>query len=131
LLTARLSMPPPVPHPAGRVRARARTGRVQKRQVRPARQVPVRRRRLDQRTHLRQDLGNPGRHGLAEHLDLAAGGVYEAEQHPDQGGLARAVRAEKAVPIAGPDLEVDVVDREHAAEPLGEPSRHDHPTASS
>ena len=52
----------------------------------------------------------------------AAGGVDQAEQHPQGGGLAGAVRPEEAGDPAGLDVEAQVVDGDEAAEALGEPS---------
>jgi hypothetical protein len=43
---------------------------------------------LDQRADLGQHLPHVPGNPLAHHLDLAAGGVDQAEQHADQGGLA-------------------------------------------
>ena len=84
----------------------ARAGRVEQREVRPARQMRVGGGLLDQRADLRQHLAHVPGHPLAQHLDLAAGGVDQTEQHADQCGLARPVRAEQAVPVALADVEV-------------------------
>ncbi|GAB4007892.1 hypothetical protein GCM10029992_62820 [Glycomyces albus] len=43
----------------------------------------------------------------AEDLDLAAGGLGDAADHPHGGGLAGAVGAEEAECLSSPDLEVD------------------------
>src|SRR5262249_12509236 len=62
----------------------------------------------------------------AEHLDLAAGGVDQAEQHADQRGLARTVRPEQAVPVALAHLEADRAHGGNAAVALGQPAGPDH-----
>ena len=49
---------------------------------------------------------------VAEHAGRAAGGVEQAGQHFQGGGLARAVGAEKADQFAGLDGEADVLDGE-------------------
>jgi hypothetical protein len=74
---------------------------------------------LHQRPHLRQDSIAARRHSDAEQLVAAAGGLHQAQKHPDGRGLARPVRAEEAVDGAGRDGQLDVVDGElTAAEPL-------------
>src|SRR6185312_4170271 len=51
-------------------------------------------------------------------------GMHEAEQHPDRGGLARAVRAQESVHAAWRHGEVDAIHRElTAAEPHREAAR--------
>ena len=62
---------------------------------------------------------------MAEHAALALVGLDDAEQHPQRGGLARAVRAEDAVDRALGHREVDAVDRERAVEALDQPARLD------
>ena len=56
--------------------------------------------------------------GSPEHRDRPARRVHQAEQHPDEGGLAAAVRAEQAVPVALADVEAHVADRLDVAEAL-------------
>ena len=51
----------------------------------------------------------------------AAGLVDQPQEHPERGGLARAVGAEEAGDAAGLDVEVQVVDGDEAAEALGQP----------
>src|SRR5262249_36402758 len=75
---------------------------------------------------VRQYLVKLARHRLAQHLDLAPGGVDQAEQHAYQRGLTGAVRAEQAIPVAGPHIEVDRVDGEHRAKALRDRSGDDH-----
>src|SRR5262249_45404892 len=43
----------------------------------------------------------------------------QPEQHPDQGGLARTIGTEQSHDLAGPDLQVNLVDRGERAEPPG------------
>ena len=63
----------------------------------------------------------PGRHRDPEDLGLAARRPGQAGEEPDQGGLARSVRAEQAVDPAGREVEADIVDRANGAERLDEP----------
>ena len=60
-------------------------------------------------------------HRSPEQLGRARGGAGEAEQHPDQRGLARAVRAEHAEHGAGRDVEVDAVHGDGRPEDLAQP----------
>ena len=59
--------------------------------------------------------------GCPSSSDLALVGLVGAGEHLDQGGLAGAVLAEQAVHLAGPDLQVDAVQRPHARELLTMP----------
>src|SRR5581483_6577286 len=61
----------------------------------------------------------------AEEAHRALVGADQAEQHPHRRRLPRAVRAEKAVDIAALDRQVDGVDGNDLAVPLGEPARLD------
>ena len=67
--------------------------------------------------------------GVAEEGHRAGVGVGQAQQHPDQRGLAGAVRAEVAEGAAPGDEELDVVDGDVVAEPLGQPVGLDGPGA--
>ena len=107
-------------------RAPALSRGVDQREVGAAGQVPVTGRPLDQRADLRQHLGDLGRHRPAHHLDLAAGRVHQAEQHPHHRGLAGPVRPEEAVPVPLAHLQVDPVDGKHPAVALGQRPRDDH-----
>ena len=49
----------------------------------------------------------------------------QTEQHADGGGLARAVRPEEAVHLAGPHLEVEAVERPRRPERLDHSGHHD------
>ena len=49
----------------------------------------------------------------AGHAHLAGAGVEEPGEDLQRGGLPRAVRAEEADPLAGPDREGDAVDGPH------------------
>ena len=64
--------------------------------------------------HVRDDplglLRRPGQVD-AEDRDCAAVGREQAGDHPQRGGLARAVRAEQRIELAGRDGEVEAVDR--------------------
>jgi hypothetical protein len=63
-------------------------------------------RALDERTDPRKGQSGAGRHRFAEDLDVSFGRLDQAQQHPDRGGLARAVGAEEAED--GPDRHVEV-----------------------
>ena len=62
-------------------------------------------------------------HGLALDEDLALVRVVEAVEDAHQRRLARAVLAEQRVDLAGAQVEVDVVVREHARELLRDPAQ--------
>ena len=62
---------------------------------------------------------------LAEELDRSVGGLLEARDEPQHGGLARAGRTQHREELARRDLEIDVVDRRDRAEFLGEPGEPD------
>ena len=65
--------------------------------------------------------------GSPSHSIVARVGLVHPGEHLDQGGLAGAVLAEQAVHLAGPDLQLDAVERAYAGERLddvGEP-QHD------
>jgi hypothetical protein len=57
----------------------------------------------------------------AQQPGLAAVGPEQAEQNPQRGGLAGAVRAEERVHFAGPDSQVKAVERADRTEPLLQP----------
>ncbi len=67
--------------------------------------------------------------GVAEKGHRAGVGVGQSQQHPDQRGLAGAVRAEVAEGAAAGDEELDVVDGDVLAESLGQPVGLDGPLA--
>ena len=52
-----------------------------------------------------QAASRPTRRRVAEHGDPTGGGGEQAEQHADQRGLARTVRAQEADDLAGADLD--------------------------
>ena len=58
------------------------------------------------------------------HPRRSGGGREEGGQHVDRGRLAGAVRAEEAVDLTRPDLEVDSVDGAHAALELADEAAH-------
>ena len=67
-----------------------------------------------------------GGHFVVEHLRVAAGGVDEAEDHADGGGLAAAVGAEEAEHVAPADGDVQVVDGAQPLEVFGQPVSGQH-----
>jgi hypothetical protein len=88
-------------------------------QVLPAGQVGVELRALDEAGDPVED-SNPGlRPAPAEHANHAGIGPDQAEQHPQEGGLAGPVGSEDAVHLAGRHAEGDVVDRPDRSERLG------------
>ena len=74
---------------------RVPVGGVEAAQVRLARQVGRERRPLHERADAGQHRVHVPRHVGAEHARVARARRDEAEQHPDRGGLARAVRPEE------------------------------------
>jgi hypothetical protein len=90
----------------------------------------VERRTLDQRADPGEDLAGVLGHGPAEQRVTAGGGTDQPEQHPDRGGLARPVRPEEPVHRAPRHRQVDAVDGDLAAEPLGEAGAPDRQVAS-
>ena len=62
---------------------------------------------------------------MPEHAAHALVGIDDAQQHPQRGGLARAVGAENAVDRAFGHGQVDPVDRQRPVEPLDQPARLD------
>ncbi|HEY2936782.1 MAG TPA: hypothetical protein VGJ25_09280 [Gaiellaceae bacterium] len=87
-------------------------------EVLAAREVVVEARFLDDRADAGQCFRPAGGHRVTEDADFAGGDRGEAEQHADERGLARAVRAQVAEGRAGGDAEVDTVDRNASAEAL-------------
>ena len=68
----------------------------------------------------------PGLHPPAEQRGLARGRADQADEHPQRGGLARAVRTEQPADLALLDLEVEARDGLHAAVALREAAHGDH-----
>ncbi len=96
---------------ARRVRARrVPVGGVEAAQVRLAREVGRERRPLDERADAGQHRVDVPRHVGAEHARVARARRDEAEQHPDRGGLARAVRPEEPEHGAARHRQVEAVD---------------------
>src|SRR4051794_7854158 len=92
-------------------------------EVRPAGQVRVERRALDQRADPGQHAERAARHGAAQHVEPPRGGPDETEQHPDGRRLPRAVGPEEPEHGAVRHDEVDVVDGHlPAVETLGQPA---------
>ena len=98
-------------HPAGAVGSAAAGRRVaagvEQHQVRPAGQVAVGAGPFDQRADPAEHPRGRTWASAGRATRSARGGQHQAEQHPHRGGLAGAVRAEKAVDIAGADVQVD------------------------
>ena len=59
-----------------------------------------------------------GSTGAAAQADLAGVRAVHAGQDLDQGRLAGTVLAQQRVHLAGPDVEIDIVERQRAGEPL-------------
>src|SRR5262249_60083631 len=70
--------------------------------------------------HVTQSAAGPPRRLLAEQHNLALGCADEAEQHPDQRGLARTVGTEQPDDLPGTDLQVHIANRDERPEPLGD-----------
>jgi hypothetical protein len=115
----RADPPPGVPAP----------GRGQDLQVLPAGQVAVEPWLVDDRAHPGQGTPALGGHREAKQRHRAAVGPGQAEQDPDQRGLARPVRPEVAEHGASRDEQVHVVDGYLGAEALGEAVHLDSPLA--
>ena len=67
----------------------------------------------------------PEAHRRAVDQDLALGRLVDAGEDLDQRRLAGAVVAEEAMDLAGIDLDVDVAERDHRAEMLGDAAELD------
>ena len=70
------------------------------------------------------------RHALhvgARDADVALVGLLEAREHPQRRGLAAAARPEEREELAGLHVEVERVDRDRGAEPLGDVGELDRP----
>jgi hypothetical protein len=90
-------------------------------------QVWVEGRCLDHRPDARKPLRRAGRD--PQDGCLARRGSHEAEQHPQGGRLAGAVRAEEAIHLAAANAQLEVIDgNDRIAVALGERSRLDHET---
>jgi hypothetical protein len=59
----------------------------------------------------------------AEQSDLAAVLAQQAEQDADGRRLARTVRSQEGMHLAGANLEIEAVKRDHATISLGQPDR--------
>ncbi len=73
----------------------------------------------------RADLRGVGVHGHAQHLYRAGGGLHQAQQHADGGGLARAIRPEEAEDLSAADFEIDAIHSGEVAEAFGQGARDD------
>ena len=74
-------------------------------------------------------MGRSLRHVDAVEEDLPIGGLFEAAQHAQRGGLATSRGAEQGEELSRHDLEVDPVDSGDAVELLAEPDDRDRSTA--
>jgi hypothetical protein len=108
--------------PAARVAAVQRGHHLE---VLAAAQVRVEARRLDEARDAVEGAGTLDVRVAPEQAHAAGVGADEAEQHAHRRRLPGAVRAEVAVDVAGPDGQVDAVDREHVAIALDEAPRRD------
>src|SRR5204863_1455532 len=88
-------------------------------------EVAMEARLLDDRTDACERGGPLSRHRPPQQPHRPGGGTGQPEQHPDQRGLASAVRSEVAEGGTGRDAKVDVVDGDALAETLGQPGRLD------
>jgi hypothetical protein len=86
-------------------------------------EVIVKRRALDHRADVFQDLDPMAVERLAEDSDRAALGFQETENQTEGGGLSGAVRAEKSVDAAGWNLHADAAEDVVMREAVGEIGR--------
>ena len=98
-------------------------------QILAAGQVAVEAGFVDDRPDPGQGHITVSRDGVAEKEHRAGIGVGQAQQHPDQRGLAGTVRSEVAEGAAAGNEELDVVDGDVLAESLGQPVGLDRPLA--
>ncbi len=89
-------------------------------QIVAPRHVQMQRGGLDEGADARQELRPRALRLHAKELDAAAGGGDQAEHHADGGGLAGAVRPQKADDLAAADFEAELVDRQAVAVALRE-----------
>ena len=92
-------------------------------QVVPAGQVGPEDGALDQRSNVMQRLRLSGRTVVPEQSHRPVGGVDEAGQHGEQGGLARPVGAQQSEHAPGGYVQAYAIHRRDPAEPLGQ-ARH-------
>ena len=94
-------------------------------QVLPHRQLGIEREGLRHVADLAADVDVVGIDRLAEQPGLPLGGRQQAAQHLHRRRLAAAVGAEEAEDLPPLDPDVDVIDRDEIAEPLGQAVRLD------
>ena len=112
------------PLPGGRL-----PGRRQDLEVLPTGEVPVEPGLVDDGAYPGQRLGAVRGDRVAEEGHRPGVGVGEPEQHPDERGLAGAVRAQVAEGTPPGDEELDAVDGDVLPEPLGQSVGLDGPVA--
>ena len=98
-------------------------------QVAAGAHVGVEGRHLDEAADVLEGLDLVARHLVVDHHGVAAGRVDQADDHADRRGLAGAVGPEKAEHVAAAHREVEAVDGQGVAEPLGQVvgGQHDWP----
>lgn len=89
-------------------------------EVFPDRKVGIRRCRLHEVADARKDTDPVTGERGPQDRHLARARPNKAQQHPDGGGLTRAVSAEKAVDFPAADVEVDVYHGLHGSVALGQ-----------
>ncbi len=82
----------------------------------PSGHVLVETRLLERNADREPDIVGLGHHVESAHPGASPGGFEQGGEHPDHRGLPGAVGAEKAVDLAGSDVEIDAVDRREVAE---------------
>ena len=103
----------PAPHPAEQVEyLGAAQGRPRREITGHERQAPVRLLSLGPRVE-------------AEHVNGTSARPGQAERAPDHGGLARPVRAQEPVDLAGLHGDRQIIERDQGTEPLGQATRLD------
>ena len=121
LVVGPLGQPGPVQRRADPLPGLSAPGGGEDLQVLPPGQVAVEPWLVNDRADPGQGAPALGGHGTAEQRHRAAVGPGQAQQHPDQRGLACPVRSQIAERHAARDEQVDVIDGGVGAEPLGEP----------
>ena len=128
--SARWRMPDPLEGRSDAVARRRLACRGQDLEVLPPGQVAVEAGLVDDGPDPGQRRGAVLGHGVAEQRHRAGVGVGQSQQHPDERGLARAVRAEVAEGAPPGDEELDAVHGDVVAEALGQPVGLDGPGTS-
>ena len=82
----------------------------------PPGHVLVETRLLERNADREPDIVGLGHHVESAHPGSPPGGFEQGGEHPDHRGFPGAVGAEKAIDLAGSDVEIDAVDRREVAE---------------